>query len=164
MTAYFDAKQTELRGLVAGALDSWEEFEQRIIQDVANMGELFRTEGGTAAFPEDLRDAAYSVLLRFSPCAWPTGLKYGGPDYEDVAAYRHGLSLMIEELHSILHEAARRGWDGGDSIQHPVRVANARMEERCSEIAVAAGAERAPWLVRFEEERAAERAAQGEQV
>ena len=143
MTTYFDNKLNVLRDLPP---EQFEEFEQQTIQDVANVGELLRAEGGTAAFPEDLRDAAYQTLLRYSPVAWPCGLKYGGPDYEDVDAHRRGLRQMVENLHSLFHKAHRRGWDGGDGILYPLRVANARMEERCVELALRAGAERAPWF------------------
>jgi hypothetical protein len=147
MTTYFDNKITVLRNLPP---EQFEDFEQQIIQDVANVGELLRAEGGTVAFPEDLRDVAYQTLLRYSPVAWPCGLKYGGPDYEDVDAHRCGLSLMLEKLHNLFHAAHYRGWSGGDGILYPLRVANARMEERCVELALRAGAERATWLVEQE--------------
>jgi len=156
MTAYFDTKQTELRAIRKADMQALEDFERQIIQDVANVGELFRAEGGTKAFPEDLRDAAYRLLLQYSPVAWPNGLKYSGPDYEDTAAYHRGLVSMLEGLHDLLHEAARRGWDGGDSLQHPIHEAGARMEERCYQFAVAAGAQRYGWAIQHEKELAAE--------
>ena len=161
MTAYFDAKQTELRAIRKADMQALEDFERQIIQDVANVGELLRAkdEKGrleSAAFPEDLRDAAYRLLLQYSPVAWPSGLKYSGPDYEDTTAHHRGLSSMLEGLHDLLHEAARRGWAGGDTIKHPILEAGARMEERCYQFAVAAGAQRYKWASQHEEELAAE--------
>lgn len=145
MTAYFDRLAADVRDLFRSAasdphFDEFEAhrlFEERLLRDMALVCEFDRGVsdiGGSMAFPADLRDRVYGVLLKYCMAAWPYGVSYAGPDYSTGEEGRQLLACAVEDLHDIFHEAAYAGWAGGDDPMTPMKAVLFRQESRMEEL------------------------------
>ena len=140
MTAYFDELARDVRDLFNPAsadphfreADAIRDFEHRLLRDMALVCEFDRDN--LMAFPADLRDKVYGVLLKGCMQAWPCGIPYAGPDYETNEEGRQLLARCVENLHDIFHAAARGGWLGGDNPRTAMQVCLCRQEERMAEL------------------------------
>lgn len=132
MTAYFDDKACEiadLRGAPQTSVDAWEE---ALVRDMVLACEYDRFDGrdGPLAFPADLRDEVYRKLLASCMAIWPSGVPYGGPDYETDAERHALLERLVSGLHTSFHAAAHADWPGRDGPTAPVVAMASRAEER----------------------------------
>ncbi len=139
MSSYFDAKAQELRDMRAAGLSihhaEVRQWIRMFVLDIAVACEFDRS--GPLAFPEELRDAAYKLVLRCSPEHWPYGVPGYGVDYETDEQGLEYFRQMVEGMHDIFHESARRGWRGGDNPLSATQAMDSRMEERCAELIAA---------------------------
>lgn len=131
MTAYFDSKGTELRDIEAGVsimgewgrveYDALNKLDESVVWDVTLAVE-------SPGFPDDLRDHAHRLILKFSAACQSVGSP--GPDYETIDDHARGIGNMISELHSLFHELVMRNPQGfSDSPLAPLRRLYCKGEE-----------------------------------
>jgi len=143
VTTYFDQKAREVRQLFHQATepsrsqeDILRDFEWALYKDMSMVCE-FDQPDGPVAFPPELRNLVYLVLLRRCLTVWPHGVLFIegiGVDYETAEEGRQHLSQAVEDLHDIFHDAARRGWCGGDNPLSALGAATCRAETKMVEL------------------------------
>ena len=134
MSAYFDQKAKEVRELRGQSPngDPVRAWTRRFVEDITIACEYDRS--GPLAFPTDLRDQAYMIILRCSPEHWPCGTPGYGVDYEFDAQGIELLWRMVESMHDLFHTAAHAEWPGRDNPRSAVQAMDGKMEERCAEL------------------------------
>lgn len=79
--------------------------------------------------PEDIRDAAHRVLLRYSIQATPPGIE--PPDYADLDGHAELLGRMGSDLHTVFHALGSRRLDNfTDDPRTPIRCLFGKGDER----------------------------------
>lgn len=132
MSAYFDRMQMEAANLrTYGEVEGppkLREFELRVFETIAIACEFERSS--EYAIPAELRDRAYTCLLRGSMAVWDGIHPYHGPDY---ASFEQGVRIverMISDLHTVFHDIARAVGPGFDNPAITLNVLCSRAEER----------------------------------
>lgn len=116
MTTYFDEKMSATREVVSE--EQIEALERAVLDDMILACEAFRGDA-SAEMPAAIRHRIYQTLRASMPAAWHESERYGGPEYQDLAAHLVSLRALLDTLHSLFHAAARVGWPGGDSPTWP---------------------------------------------
>ena len=139
VSSYFDTKSAQLYAMNAARGTPYDPHIRAWVDEVVSDIALCLTfERATdMAFPADLADKACRIIMRGSADHWPCGVPQApwGADYDSDEDGMRILAKMIEDLHDLFHETARRGWVGGDNPRAPHIYASARLEERCAALA-----------------------------
>lgn len=146
MSAYFDKRATEIDALRKAGKAPWDsetgDWLRALRDDMSIVCEFDR--GGPWAFPADLRDAVYTLLLRHDPEAWPSGLAGEGVDYETEEQGMTLFAHLVSRLHDLFHAAAHADWPGRDNPRSAVLEMGCRRQDRCEALILANPALRVP--------------------
>lgn len=130
MTAYFDAKHTELRKVGEALIakeslenhKALEEFESTLVYDVSVASEM-------PDFPVDLRNRINRLVLKHGIASQPVNGK--GPEIETIEEHIETLHKLVWDLHTIFHDLAKKNLVGfSDDPRMPLRVLFGQSEAR----------------------------------
>lgn len=103
MTAYFDARSTELSDMLKAGADYREyyDFDRRLIHDIGLDVQLIHVDP-TYNFPEDLKVRVYQLFWKYS------FVLNDKQDETETCPQSQMMRRLVESLHDIYHERAFR--------------------------------------------------------
>lgn len=139
MSSYFDkwdSEQRRIKSLPQGLVrqDAHREHELKLVWDITLCVE-------SPGCPEDIRDAAYRIMLRYGVHSLPStyGFAADNPDVESEDDEYRSVGNMSTELHTTFHALAERGLEGfSDNPILPLRNLFGEGEARRLDMALAA--------------------------